>query len=111
MRVCVCARACGYMSCVCAFGFAKCEDENEAGFVQYNKFEPMITRAIKEKRFQCSDDETLLRAFKVLDVENEGLLTEADLTTILTTEGFVEEKGGEEEGELCCTCLHLMCVP
>lgn len=50
------------------------EEDEVSEFIKYEKFEPYMLKVLKEKTFEMDDTETLLAAFKLLDVENKGYI-------------------------------------
>ena len=48
------------------------EDPQQMGFIQYERFYPVISKIIVQRKFQLNQPEELLRAFEVLDSERKG---------------------------------------
>ncbi|KAL5474701.1 hypothetical protein EMCRGX_G026685 [Ephydatia muelleri] len=44
------------------------EEEEPTGFIRWEKFQPMMTRVLLEKRYQPANEEQLVRAFEVSDI-------------------------------------------
>eukprot|EP00039_Didymoeca_costata_P025893 m.14478 g.14478 ORF g.14478 m.14478 type:complete len:187 (-) comp5107_c0_seq1:315-875(-) len=65
----------------------ECEDEDASGFIKYERLEPVLTRALIEKQFTSATEDELLEAFKTLDTEGVGNLTEEQLQKLMCDEG------------------------
>ena len=63
------------------------EDEEPTGYIRFDKFLPVMTRVISERRYRPASEDVLLRAWKVLDTDNKGHLTQEELSKYLTEEG------------------------
>ncbi len=79
------------------------EDEEPTGYVRFEKFLPVMTRVLTERRYRPASEDMLLKAFKVLDVDAKGHLTQEELSKLLT------EEGSFLASTLCCTFLTLFC--
>ena len=63
------------------------EDEEPTGYIRLEKFMPVATAVMLERRYRPASEDVLLRAFKVLDTEGKGFLTTEELTKYMTEEG------------------------
>uniref|UniRef100_A0A0B6ZAM9 EF-hand domain-containing protein n=1 Tax=Arion vulgaris TaxID=1028688 RepID=A0A0B6ZAM9_9EUPU len=66
---------------------AEIDEEEPTGYIRYDKFLPMMTRTLMERRYKASPEDEICKAFQVLDVEQKGYLTVEELTTLMTEEG------------------------
>ncbi|XP_029438861.1 dynein regulatory complex protein 8 isoform X1 [Rhinatrema bivittatum] len=73
---------------------AEVEDEEPTGYIRFEKFLPMMTRVLLERRYRPSTEDVLLRAFEVLDQNRKGFLTKEELMKYMTEEGepFTQEE-------------------
>ncbi|XP_059841544.1 dynein regulatory complex protein 8 isoform X1 [Hypanus sabinus] len=73
---------------------AEVEEEEPTGFIQLDKFLPMMTKVLMERKYRPQPEDVILRAFQVLDKNNNGYLTQEELTKYLTQEGepFTQEE-------------------
>ncbi|XP_063147508.1 dynein regulatory complex protein 8 [Candoia aspera] len=73
---------------------AEVEEEEPTGFIHLEKFLPMMTRVLMERRYRPIPEDVLLRAFEVLDQNKSGHLTKDDLIKYMTEEGepFTQEE-------------------
>ncbi|KAM9018042.1 dynein regulatory complex protein 8 isoform 1-T1 [Ara ararauna] len=74
---------------------AKVEDEEEpGGYVHLEKFLPVMTKVLLDRRYRPIPEDVLLHAFEVLDEKKCGYITKEDLVKYLTEEGepFTEEE-------------------
>ncbi|XP_053918744.1 dynein regulatory complex protein 8 [Cuculus canorus] len=73
---------------------AKVEEEPLTGYVHLEKFLPMMTKVILDKRYPPIPEDVLLHAFKALDQNKCGYVTKEDLVKYLTEEGepFTQEE-------------------
>ncbi|XP_029438862.1 dynein regulatory complex protein 8 isoform X2 [Rhinatrema bivittatum] len=67
---------------------AEVEDEEPTGYIRFEKFLPMMTRVLLERRYRPSTEDVLLRAFEVLDQNRKGFLTKEELMKYMTEEDF-----------------------
>jgi len=79
---------------------AEMEEEdvgNPSGFIRFDKYFPVITKILMQRRFKAASEDKLMRAFEALDKDQKGFLTAEELTKYLTTEGepFTEEEMDE----------------
>jgi len=69
----------------------ECEDEDASTFVKYERFEPMMTKILVNKKYKSASEDTIMRAFQVLDSQGSealaGFLTEDQMQKFLTNEG------------------------
>ncbi|GFR87619.1 EF-hand calcium-binding domain-containing protein 2-like [Elysia marginata] len=66
---------------------AEIEEEEPTGYIRFEKFEPMMTKVLMERRYKPSPEDQILKAFQVLDTEGKGFLTAEELTKYMTEEG------------------------
>ncbi|KAL8588869.1 hypothetical protein ACOMHN_051463 [Nucella lapillus] len=76
---------------------AELEDEESSGYVQFDKFLPVMTQILQENKFKPAPDEVLLKAFEVLDEDKKGYLLRDDVTKFMTEQGepFTEDELAE----------------
>ncbi|CAI5770630.1 regulatory complex 8 [Podarcis lilfordi] len=67
---------------------AEVEEEEPTGFIRLEKFLPMMTRVLTERRYRPIPEDILLRAFEVLDQNKCGHLTKDELVKYMTEEGI-----------------------
>ncbi|XP_064450501.1 dynein regulatory complex protein 8 isoform X2 [Mirounga angustirostris] len=72
------------------------EEEEPTGYIRFEKFLPVMTEVLLERRYRPSPEDTLLRAFEVLDPSKRGFLTKEELIKYMTEEG---EPFSQEEME------------
>ncbi|XP_051042359.1 dynein regulatory complex protein 8 isoform X2 [Phodopus roborovskii] len=72
------------------------EEEEPTGYIRYEKFLPVMTRALLERKYRPIAEDVLLRAFEVLDPAKRGFLTKEELVKYMTEEG---EPFSQEEME------------
>ena len=72
----------------------ECEDEEPTGFIRYDRFERMMSRVLLDNQYPRDSEEKLLRAFRVLDQNNNGYVEAEKIKTLLTTHG---ERFSQEE--------------
>ncbi|XP_032770729.1 dynein regulatory complex protein 8 isoform X1 [Rattus rattus] len=75
---------------------AEVEEEEPTGYIRLEKFIPVMTRVLLEKRYRPIAEDVLLRAFEVLDPTKRGFLTKDELVKYMTEEG---EPFSQEEME------------
>ncbi|XP_030643894.1 dynein regulatory complex protein 8 [Chanos chanos] len=75
----------------------KIEDEEPTGYIHFEKFLPVMTKVLMERRFRPIPEEELLQAFENLDQDNKGYLEPEELTKYMTQEGepFTQEEMDE----------------
>ncbi|XP_067844378.1 dynein regulatory complex protein 8 isoform X1 [Heptranchias perlo] len=73
---------------------AEVEEEEPTGYIQLDKFLPMMTKVLIERKYRPQPEDVILRAFEVLDQNQKGYLTQDELTKYLTEEGepFTQEE-------------------
>merc|ERR1711963_958735 len=73
---------------------AEIEEEEPTGYIRFEKFLPMMTKVLMERRYKPSPEDQILKAFQVLDVDGKGYLTVEELTKYMTEEGepFAQEE-------------------
>ncbi|CAH1792161.1 unnamed protein product [Owenia fusiformis] len=70
------------------------EEEEPTGYIRFEKFLPMMTHVLMERRYKPCPEDHLLRAFQVLDQGAKGFLTQEELVKYMTEEGesFTQEE-------------------
>ncbi|XP_072266547.1 dynein regulatory complex protein 8 [Pyxicephalus adspersus] len=73
---------------------AEVEEEEPTGFIRFEKFLPMMTKILLERRYRPIAEDVLQRAFEVLDDKKNGFLTKEELMRYMTEEGepFTQEE-------------------
>ncbi|XP_065188716.1 dynein regulatory complex protein 8-like [Sycon ciliatum] len=74
------------------------EEDEPTGYVRFVKFEPVALQALVERRYRPVDEETLLKAFEVLDTAKNDCLTVEQLTKVMCENG--ENFSKEEMDEM-----------
>ncbi|XP_039249087.2 dynein regulatory complex protein 8-like [Styela clava] len=76
---------------------AEIEEEEPTGYIRFEKFLPMMTHVLMERRYKPSPEDQLLRAFEVLDQDKKGCLSQEEITKYMTEEGepFTQEEMDE----------------
>ncbi|XP_045153960.1 dynein regulatory complex protein 8 isoform X2 [Echinops telfairi] len=69
---------------------ADVEEEEPTGYIRLEKFLPVMTEVLLERRYRPIPEDILLRAFEVLDPAKRGFLTKEELVKYMTEEGGVE---------------------
>ncbi|XP_066036508.1 dynein regulatory complex protein 8 isoform X1 [Chamaea fasciata] len=72
------------------------EVEEPGGFVHLEKFLPVVTKVLLDRRFRPIPEDVILHAFEALDENKRGYITKEDLVKHLTEEG---EPFNQEEME------------
>ncbi|XP_014446590.1 dynein regulatory complex protein 8 [Tupaia chinensis] len=67
---------------------AEVEEEEPTGYIRFEKFLPVMTEVLQEKRYRPIPEDVLLRAFEVLDPAKHGFLTKDELIKYMTEEGM-----------------------
>ncbi|ELK38571.1 EF-hand calcium-binding domain-containing protein 2 [Myotis davidii] len=75
---------------------AEVEEEEPTGYIRFEKFLPVMTNILVEKRYRPIPEEILLQAFEVLDPTKRGFLSKEELIKYMTEEG---EPFSQEEME------------
>ncbi|XP_038946472.1 dynein regulatory complex protein 8 isoform X23 [Rattus norvegicus] len=65
------------------------EEEEPTGYIRFEKFIPVMTTVLLEKRYRPIAEDVLLRAFEVLDPTKRGFLTKDELVKYMTEEGVL----------------------
>nr|XP_038946464.1 dynein regulatory complex protein 8 isoform X3 [Rattus norvegicus] len=68
---------------------AEVEEEEPTGYIRFEKFIPVMTTVLLEKRYRPIAEDVLLRAFEVLDPTKRGFLTKDELVKYMTEEGVL----------------------
>ncbi|XP_076404162.1 dynein regulatory complex protein 8 isoform X2 [Peromyscus maniculatus bairdii] len=72
---------------------AEVEEEEPTGYIRYEKFLPVMTRVLLERKYRPIAEDVLLRAFEVLDPARRGFLTKEELVKYMTEEAQTETRG------------------
>ncbi|XP_053768402.1 dynein regulatory complex protein 8 isoform X1 [Desmodus rotundus] len=80
------------------------EEEEPTGYIRYEKFLPVMTNVLLERRYRPIPEDTLLRAFEVLDPAKRGFLSKEELIKYMTEEG--EPFSQEEMEEMLSAAIH-----
>ncbi|XP_037678422.1 dynein regulatory complex protein 8 isoform X2 [Choloepus didactylus] len=75
---------------------AEVEEEEPTGYIRLEKFLPVMTEILLERKYRPIPEDILLRAFEVLDPDKRGFLTKEELIKYMTEEG---EPFSQEEME------------
>uniref|UniRef100_A0ABI7WLJ7 EF-hand domain-containing protein n=1 Tax=Felis catus TaxID=9685 RepID=A0ABI7WLJ7_FELCA len=75
---------------------AEVEEEEPTGYIRFEKFLPVMTEILLERRYRPIPEDILLRAFEVLDPSKRGFLLKEELIKYMTEEG---EPFSQEEME------------
>ncbi|XP_036210931.1 dynein regulatory complex protein 8 isoform X3 [Myotis myotis] len=68
---------------------AEVEEEEPTGYIRFEKFLPVMTNILVEKRYRPIPEEILLQAFEVLDPTKRGFLSKEELIKYMTEEGYL----------------------
>ncbi|KAL4661558.1 hypothetical protein H8957_015448 [Semnopithecus entellus] len=68
---------------------AEVEEEEPTGYIRFEKFLPVMTEILLERRYRPIPEDVLLRAFEVLDSAKRGFLTKDELIKYMTEEDGV----------------------
>merc|ERR1711939_225176 len=76
---------------------AQMEEDEPTGFVKYEKFEPVIVKAMEDNEIPTDSEEDIIRAFRALDTDGKGYLTTEELRELMTKneEHFSADEIGE----------------
>ncbi|XP_064239751.1 dynein regulatory complex protein 8 isoform X4 [Aotus nancymaae] len=66
---------------------AEIEEEEPTGYIRFEKFLPVMTEILLERRYRPIPEDVLLRAFEVLDTAKRGFLTKDELIKYMSEEG------------------------
>ncbi|XP_066886850.1 dynein regulatory complex protein 8 isoform X1 [Kogia breviceps] len=75
---------------------AEVEEEEPTGYIRFEKFLPVMTEVLLERRYRPIPEDILHRAFEVLDPAKRGFLSKEELIKYMTEEG---EPFSQEEME------------
>ncbi|XP_012666204.1 EF-hand calcium-binding domain-containing protein 2 [Otolemur garnettii] len=75
---------------------AEVEEEEPTGYIRYEKFLPVMTSVLLERRYRPVPEDVLLRAFEVLDSAKRGFMMVSDDVPFLSLPG---EPFSQEEME------------
>ncbi|XP_036210929.1 dynein regulatory complex protein 8 isoform X1 [Myotis myotis] len=70
---------------------AEVEEEEPTGYIRFEKFLPVMTNILVEKRYRPIPEEILLQAFEVLDPTKRGFLSKEELIKYMTEEATLDE--------------------
>ncbi|XP_048830511.1 dynein regulatory complex protein 8 isoform X1 [Brienomyrus brachyistius] len=73
---------------------AEVEEEEPTGYIHFEKFLPVMTKVLMERKFRPIPEHLLIQAFEVLDQQKKGYLEPEELKKHLTQEGepFTQEE-------------------
>lgn len=73
------------------------EEDEPTGYIRYEKFEPVMMRILLERKYKAASEEKLLKAFELLDIEQNEYLSVDDVQSLMTKEGepFTQEEMDE----------------
>ncbi|XP_006063593.1 dynein regulatory complex protein 8 isoform X2 [Bubalus kerabau] len=71
---------------------AEVEEEEPTGYIRFEKFLPVMTEVLLERRYRPIPEDILLRAFEVLDPAKRGFLSKDELIKYMTEEGFLQSQ-------------------
>ncbi|XP_026700392.1 LOW QUALITY PROTEIN: dynein regulatory complex protein 8 [Athene cunicularia] len=73
---------------------AKVEEEEPTGYINLEKFLPVMTKVLLDRSYQPIPEDVLLHAFEALDENKCGYITKEELVKYLTEEGepFTQEE-------------------
>ncbi|XP_065791665.1 dynein regulatory complex protein 8 isoform X5 [Muntiacus reevesi] len=66
------------------------EEEEPTGYIRFEKFLPVMTEVLLERRYRPIPEDILLRAFEVLDPAKRGFLTKDELIKYMTEEASLQ---------------------
>ncbi|KAM9706646.1 dynein regulatory complex protein 8 isoform 1-T1 [Dama dama] len=69
---------------------AEVEEEEPTGYIRFEKFLPVMTEVLLERRYRPIPEDILLRAFEVLDSAKRGFLTKDELIKYMTEEASLQ---------------------
>jgi calmodulin len=78
------------------------EEDEPSGYITWLSFQTITTQILSGKYPVKDDEETLFRAFQVLDTEKKGYLMPDDLRKFMTTMG--EPFSNDEIEEMLAAC-------
>ncbi|XP_063469627.1 dynein regulatory complex protein 8 isoform X3 [Symphalangus syndactylus] len=65
------------------------EEEEPTGYIRFEKFLPVMTEILLERKYRPIPEDVLLRAFEVLDSAKRGFLTKDELIKYMTDEDVI----------------------
>ncbi|KAG3289715.1 EF-hand calcium-binding domain-containing protein 2-like [Ictidomys tridecemlineatus] len=80
------------------------EELEPTGYIRYEKFLPVMTKVLLERRYRPIPEDVLLQAFEVLDSAKCGFLTKEELIKHMTEEG--DPISQEEMEEMLSAAIH-----
>ncbi|CAL1603902.1 unnamed protein product [Knipowitschia caucasica] len=66
---------------------AQVEEDDTSAYISLEKFLPVMTKVLLEKKFPPTQEDKLLQAFEVLDKKKKGYLEKEELTKYMMQEG------------------------
>lgn len=63
------------------------EEDEPTGYVKFEKFLPVMTTILMDRRYKPQPEDVLLKAFQTLDTESQGFLTTDELQKYMMKEG------------------------
>ena len=73
------------------------EDPQQMGFIQFERFYPIMSKLIVQRKWQLNTADELLKAFETLDTEKNGHLTIDEIKMYFTQYGEAFENDEIEE--------------
>ena len=73
------------------------EDPQQMGFIQFERFYPIMSKLIVQRKWQLNTADELLKAFEALDTEKNGHLTIDEIKMYFTQYGEAFENDEIEE--------------
>jgi len=67
-------------------------DDSNPESIHLERFLSVMNGVLKDRRYQGEPESKILRAFQVLDTENNGYLTEDEFRSYLCKEGMLKSK-------------------
>jgi len=67
-------------------------DDSNPESIHLERFLSVMNLILKDRRYQGEPESKILRAFQVLDTENNGYLTEDEFRSYLCKEGMLKSK-------------------
>ncbi|XP_078001331.1 dynein regulatory complex protein 8-like [Glandiceps talaboti] len=73
---------------------AEMEEEEPTGYIRYDRFLPIMTNVLMERKFKPAPEDQILKSFEVLDTEKKGHITVEEITKYMSEEGepFTQEE-------------------
>ncbi|KAK2146484.1 hypothetical protein LSH36_605g02002 [Paralvinella palmiformis] len=63
------------------------DEDDSNGYIRYEKFRPIMTKILMERKYRPATEDRILKAFQVLDTDNKAYLTQDELKEYMTKEG------------------------